>query len=187
MRIRSAVPDAPSLVLIRLSCSLQSYRRCRACRRFAEGCGPGPETQHFEVARGEIVERVHRHPQVREHELPGDVFDVGCPPATRPHRFEKLLRWCVLADIACSSRLSAGYVDVVVVHVENQDARLRIRDLQARDHFYSTEAGQIQIENDQGGPCSRSASKASLPSAASQSSATGSASSNRRSPARTMG
>src|SRR6267378_358755 len=58
-----------------------------------------------------------------------------------------------LADIAGSSSLQrAGYVDVVVVHAQNQDARLRIRDLQARNHLCSAEAGQIQIENDQGGP-----------------------------------
>src|SRR5206468_37067 len=80
------------------------------------------------------------------------MFDVGVPPGDAPHRLEKLLRRRVLADIACRSRLErTGYVDVVVVHAENQDVRLRIRDLQARNHFYSTEAGQIQIENDQGG------------------------------------
>src|ERR1700730_17593477 len=79
------------------------------------------------------------------------MFEVGVPAGDAPHRFEKLLGSRVLADIACSSRLErAGYVDVVVVHAENQDAHLRIRDLQARDHFYSAEARQIQIENDQG-------------------------------------
>src|SRR6266436_2188158 len=81
------------------------------------------------------------------------MFDVGVPAGDAPHRFEKLPGWRVLADIACSSRLErAGYVDVVVVHAENQDARLGIRDLQPRDHFYSAETGQIQIENDEGGP-----------------------------------
>src|ERR1700737_5231553 len=81
------------------------------------------------------------------------MFDVGVPAGDAPHRFEKLLGSRVLADIACGSRLErAGYVDVVVVHAENQDARLRIRDLQACDHFYSAEAGQIQIENDEGRP-----------------------------------
>src|ERR1700730_4517996 len=79
------------------------------------------------------------------------MFEVGGPAGDAPHRFEKLLGWRVLANIACSSRLErAGYVDVVVVHAENQDRHLRICDLQARDHFYSAEARQIQIENDQG-------------------------------------
>src|SRR5438128_1778717 len=81
------------------------------------------------------------------------MLDVGVPAGDAPHRFEKLLWWRVLAEIAGSSRLErTGYVDVVVVHAENQDMRLRIRDLQTRDHLYSAEAGQIQIENDQGGP-----------------------------------
>src|SRR6266404_728982 len=79
------------------------------------------------------------------------MLDVGVPGGDAPHRFEKLLGWRVLADIARSSRVQrASYVDVVLVHAENQDRHLRIRDLQAGDHLYSAEARQIQIENDQG-------------------------------------
>src|ERR1700720_434019 len=81
------------------------------------------------------------------------MFEVGVPAGDAPHRFEKLLGWRVLADIACSSRLKrAGYVDVVVVHAENQDRHLRILDLQAGDHLYSAEARKMQIEKAQGRP-----------------------------------
>src|SRR5271165_628708 len=114
------------------------------------------KTQDFQIARGKVFERLRRGSDIREHQFLGNLaLDIGAAAGDASDCFEKLVRRDVLADIARCSRLQRAHdVDRVVVHAEDQNTRLGIHNLQARDDLETANVGQVQIEDDEVGPLS---------------------------------